>query len=264
MNSLAQSGELQFEAGVALEHGDRVVFTARLPGSFTVGSRDKTLAYLVVIVSFKGTIKVCCASLRAECANMTAMAWSEAKRGSTVERPLTFTIPHRGTLKAKLAAAHEGLALVETAFAREADEAERLAARYLDADEAKAIRDTLIPSVDSDGEPLTGSAKTRREVKVRVVREAWKIEARSFRDMGEERLVGTAWHLFNAWTRAADHGAEVNVPDKDGKTRTIEVRGLEGRKGSAAVRQEAQFTSALNGKLATLKFQAKQEILALC
>jgi len=264
MDSLAQSGELRYEAGFALEHGDRVVFTARLPGSFTVGRKDKTLAYLIVVVSFTGSVKVCCASIRAECANMTAMAFSEAKRNGTVEKPLSFTVPHRGTLAAKLSAAQDGLSKVEIAFKREEDEAARLAARYLDASEATAIIDTLIPKVDGDGEPLAGSAATRREVKVRVLREAWKTEQRSFAAMGDGHLVSSAWHLFNAFTRAADHGATVDVPDKNGKTRATEARGLEGRKGSAAVRREAQFASALNGKLARFKFEAKQELLALC
>jgi hypothetical protein len=263
MDALARDGELRYEAGFALAHGDRVVFTARLPSAFTVGKKDKSLAYLVVVVSFTGSIRACVTTIRAECANMTAMAISEATRNGTVEKPLAFTIPHRGTLATKLAAAQVGIAKTEQAFKRDALEAARLASKRVSKDEATAFISEMFPMVDSDGEALEGSAKTRQTVRVRVVRKAWETEKESFVRMGDTDLIGTAWHLYNAVTRAADHGATIDVPDKNGATRETAWRGLEGRKGTASERTERQFTSSLDGKLAKVKWAAKANLLAL-
>lgn len=264
MDSLVTDGTgLRYEAGFALGQGDRVVFTARLPGSFTLGKKDLTLAYMVVVISFTGSIRVVCTSIRAECANMTAMAVSEATRNGTVDKPLAFTIPHRGTLEAKLAAAHAGVAKVDTAFKRDGAEANRLANVRVDGDQIRAIVDSLFPKVDSDGEPLEKSAKTRREVRARVVFASLATEAESFRKMGDSDLIGSGWHAYQGFTRAADHGAIVDVPDVNGVTRETAWRGLEGRKGTAPERQERQFTSALSGKLAQVKWDAKAALLAL-
>lgn len=262
MDSLVSEGRLRFESAFALFGGDRVVFVARMPSAFTLGKADTTLAYLLTVIPFTGaaSVQILPTQVRVVCANTEALAKRQAKgkRAPNGAR-MAFSIRHSANLDARLVQAREHLAQFEDAFAAEAAEAEALASHVLNATEVERFLTEMFPEVDADGDKLDGGAATRREVRMRVVRESWQVERQSFDEIGERSLIGSAWHLLNAVTRAADHGAEISLP-KSGKTAH---RFLEGRKGDARARLERGFLSSVDGSLATFKASARGKLLAL-
>lgn len=271
LDSLVSEGQMLYESAFGQFDGNEEVFVCRLPSAFTLGKKDQTLAYLLVIVPFTGnkSIRILPTEVRVVCGNTKRAALSRVitrgKRKGEKERvALDFRLRHSGSLADRLAVAHKALATMETAFAASAANAERLASFAMTQDTTAAFIAEMFPTVDADGIALEKGKKTNREIRVRVLRQAWKTERESFRQMGDDSMIGSAWHLLNALTRAADHGAKVDVPDgKTGKTRTTEVRGLEGRKGSTQKRLDGHFASASGGALANLKTSAETLLLQM-
>lgn len=262
MDSLVSEGRIRYESAFALFGGDRVIFVARMPSSFTLGKADQTLAYMLTVIPFTGSasVQIIPTRVRVVCANTEALAKRQAqgKRAPNGAR-LAFNIRHSSNLDNRLAQARKHLAQFEDAFAIEAAEAEALASRVVTATEVERVLADMFPNSDADGNKLEGSAATRREVRVRVVREAWKTERETFERIGDSSMVGSGWHLLNALTRAADHGSQISHP----KTGKRVHRFLEGRKGDARARLERGFLSAVDGSLAIFKAKARTNLLAL-
>lgn len=247
LDSLVSEGSLQYESVFALAGGDHVVMACRLPGRFTLGRNDTTIQYVMVKVPFTGTdaITMCPTWVRVVCANTVAMAVREASRTAKAGEPVIFRLRHSANLDDRLAEAKAHLAKFDASLQVEASDAERLAGRTIARSEAEAFIADMFPATDSDGEPLKGRKATERERKVSVLRESWATERDTFRAIGEASMVGSAWHLLQAVTRAADHG------------------GLSRTRGDARKRAEAQYTSSLEGPNATLKARARTQLLAL-
>lgn len=262
LDSLVVEGALRYESAFALFGGDRVVFAARIPTSFTLGKRDTSLAYVMTVVPFTGaaSVSITPTAVRVVCANTESLALRQArgKKAANGAR-MTFSIRHSANLETRLAEARKHLAQFDAAFAAMANEAEALASHVVSAREVEAFLSEMFPEVDAEGKKLDGSAATRRDVRVRVVRESWQVERRTFDSMGERSLIGSAWHLLNALTRAADHGAEIAHP----KTGKAVHRYLESRKGDERARAERGFVSTVDGNMAALKTRARESLLAL-
>ncbi len=262
VDALVREGRMRYESAFALFGGDRVIFVARMPTSFTLGQADTTLAYVMTVVPFTGSASalVLPTRVRVVCQNTERMALrmangSRAPNGSL----MSFNIRHSPNLDARLAEARKHLAQFDEAFQAEAAEAERLASRVVTPGEVESFLHEMFPEVDTDGGKLDGSAGTRREVRLRVVREAWQVERRTFSEIGDTAMVGSAWHLLNAVTRAADHGATIKHPRTGAQVHRL----LESRKGDERARLEHGFLSTVDGNLATLKARARGKLLAL-
>jgi hypothetical protein len=260
LDSLAAEGVIRYESAFALFGGDRVVFLTRLPSAYTLGANDTTHAYLMCVVPFTGgdSILLLPTKVRVVCANTEGMAKRQAsgERAKSGAR-MVFNIRHSGNLDSRLLKARKHIAQFDAAFAAEAAEAEALASHRLQPSEAEAFMAEMFPS-EVNGEPLKGRAETTRDIKVRVVREAWKVERDSFHQINEPGMVGSAHHMLQAVTRAADHGATITHP----KTGEREHRNLERRVGEGRVRDERQFLSVVDGGLADLKARAARSLLA--
>lgn len=262
LDSLVSEGRLRYESAFSLFGGDRVVFVARMPSAFTLGKRDQTLAYMMVSIPFTGnaSVSVVPTKVRVVCQNTESLAKrvAQGQRAPNGAR-MTFNIRHSNKLDARLVQARKHLAQFEGAFAAEASEAEALASRVVTDREVESFVSAIFPKVDARGRKLEGRAATSRAVRVRVFQESWKIERRTFEEIGERSLVGSAWHLLQAVTRAADHGAAITHP----KTGKVQHRHLETRKGNERARVERGFLSSVDGGLADLKTQARESLLAL-
>ena len=262
MDSLVSEGRLRYESAFAMFGGDRVVFVARMPTSFKLGKRDETLAYLLTVIPFTGSasVQIIPTQVRVICQNTERLAKRQAKgkRAPNGAR-LAFNIRHSANLDTRLIQARKHLAQFEEAFAAEAAEAEALASHAVTSNEVERFLAEMFPEVDADGNKLEGSAATRREIRVRIVRESWNTERETFERIGERSLLGSAWHLLQACTRAADHGSKIAHPKSGERVH----RYLEGRKGNARARMERGFLSAVDGSLASLKAKARGRLLTL-
>ena len=244
LDGLVSGGQLQYESVFALKGGDHVVLVCRLPGAFTVGQSDMSLTYIMVRVSFTGndSIVMVPTCVRVVCANTVALALSSAQ-GSKAEsgKPLIFRLRHTASLDGRLDEAREHLASVDSLLTAKAERAETLAGTHVSKSASETFIRAMFAETTDDGEPLSKRQDTERERKVTVLRESWLTE----RSTMERSLVGSAWHMLNAVTRAVDHG------------------GLERRKGSDRARDENTFLSITEGTGAVLKSKAESLLLAL-
>ncbi len=261
-DSLVSEGKLRYESAFGQNDGNEIVFVCRLPESFTLGKKDKTLAYVLIIVPFTGNkaIVILPTGVRVVCANTKGMAKRDAKgKLAPNGECVTFRLRHSSNLDSRLVTAHKHLAQFDEEFRRAANEAEALASRVIVKGEAVQLLEDIFPKTGTDGKPLEGAKATNREIKVRVVLESFKAETKAFERMGESAMIGSAWHWLNAYTRAADHGATIEVPGQKG----TQWRPLEHTKGSDRQRQERGFLSAATGSLASMKGRAGNALLQL-
>ncbi len=244
LDNLVSDGQLQYESTFALKGGDHVVLVCRLPGAFKVGESDVSFTYIMVRVSFTGndSIVMVPTCVRVVCANTVALALSSGKGAKADSgKPLIFRLRHTASLDSRLTEAREHLASVDDLLTAKAERAGQLAETHVSESAAKSFISAMFAERTDDGEPLSKRQDTERERKVTVLRESWVAE----RSTMERSLIGSAWHMLNAVTRAVDHG------------------GLERRKGSDRARDENTFLSITEGTGAVLKAKAETLLLQL-
>lgn len=248
LDSLVREGSMQYESVFALNGGDQVVMVCRLPGAYTVGKSDKTLQFVMVRVPFTGaeSIAMVPTMVRVVCANTVAAAFQDAgQRGAAEGRPHIFRLRHTKGLTERLAEARQHLASFDQALQAEAEAADKLAGRALSKRESEWLLNTLFPIFDDDGTELSKRARAGRDRRVEALRGAWVTERDSFRELNEAALVGSAYHMLQAFTRAVDHGDLIR------------------RRGSARERAEKHYVSILEGAGAQLKIKARDKLLTL-
>ena len=194
VDDLVEEETIKYESAGSLKGGRTVWLLARMPKVVKVTENDELNQYILFTNSHDGSkaIRVLPTSVRVVCQNTLNLAIGRNRRSDEG----CLTIPHRGDLTKKLAAAREVLGVANKQFDRFTDTARILASAPFARHLQEQLVKELIPDVP------VGMNNTRRE------------NARE-RMMGlmtdtpqqVDGISGTAWAAFNAVTQYVDHVA---------------------------------------------------------
>lgn len=188
----AGSGEAHYTSAGSLLGGQRVFLTAKIGDSFTVAGDDAHDLYLLITNSHDGTQAFTAAitTIRAVCQNTVTLGLKSAKT--------KWSIRHKSDLKGKVQEARDSLKMsykYQDAFQ---DEVEKLLAVDINADQMKAIAESIVPP-----------AKFQHDKAVTGIMEVFEFE-KTVNDTGAK---GTGWAAYNAVTYWADWERKYQTED---------------------------------------------------
>lgn len=223
-----------FEIAGLLSGGSTFVMQAAMGGDVEIGKLpdgrpDTVRGYLTISTTHDGSrpTQIGFAMIRAECANMTALALSQAKKGKNF-----WSIPHVGDQDAKMRVVEKALGVARTAWHGFVDFARAAAQTPMDVEQFDAFALVLLPDRDVEDTNSNSTQRTNR-------RHMW----RGLFESGIGNGGATAWDAYNAITEWSNY--------------RLPLRGVEGDEATAARVEQALF-----GRSATLAAQAEIELRA--
>jgi phage/plasmid-like protein (TIGR03299 family) len=205
---LASDFGLQFEIAGLLRNGSQFVLQAKLGEPVVVGKlpdgRDDVVAgYLTLGTSHDGkrSTEIGFAAMRAECANMVAIAMQQSRDGRHYHR-----IPHLGDQTAKLDNVERILRQGFHTFDEFVAFAQAAAQTAMHVEQFDAFALQLVPDVE-------GTSNARRSSKRDELRELYQV------GIGNDGR--TAWDAYNAITEWANYRAPVRGARLDDAARNL-------------------------------------------
>jgi len=195
-DAIVGQGQAIFETAGALGKGERIFITAKMPNYIRIANTDDvTEVYVVLTSSHDGTGAVIAAitPIRIVCQNTLKLAMA-----NTICK---VAIRHTTSVEAKLAQAHQLLGITNSYT-------EKLKETF-NALSLKKVSDTQVKSLLVDLFPSEAKVETR----INNIREAVFNSYQT--GIGQEKVLGTAWGVFNGITHYLSHEKEY----KDGETK---------------------------------------------
>ena len=227
LDGLQQDGVMKYESVMALKGGRRVVLLARMPQVDTVAEGDSSLRYICFAMGHDGGmgIFIMPTSVRVVCANTLALA---------LESELKTHVKHTEHKDERLGEVAKWISQYNEKFTLFRDNAQKIASRQFNEDQAREYLMTLFPEPKADATD-------------RVKRNHTNLLDSIYGNLQHPSnqipsIKGSWWQLFNAVTYHVDHQGRYRVAE--------EVQNKD------AGRAEQRFLDVMHGSGAKLKDEA--------
>lgn len=212
LDALVGSGQAVWDTAISVKGGRIVAGLVSLgeAGIVVRGQKDRRYRYLTIINSHDGTapVRVFPTDVRVVCANTVALATS------TADRRLTVSIRHTGDINHKREQAAHTLAAASEHFQRYYEWLRALAEIEATPQRINETIDAIIPEPPSDA---SKRALNGRERAVALLTAGLREEVALLPQWTATGGGPSAYELWNAVTRAVDHGFSVARKRKHGR-----------------------------------------------
>lgn len=193
-DAIVGSGQAIFETAGVLGKGERIFISAKMPSYVRInGTDDVTETYAILTSSHDGTGAVICAltNIRIVCQNTLRLALKSATSKVSVR--------HTTNAEAKLVQAHTFLGIANTYTEQLNVTLNELA--------LKKVSDVQVKNLIADLFPSDAKVDTR----ITNIRES--VMNSYFTGIGQEKILGTAWGVYNGITHYLSHEKEYKSQD---------------------------------------------------
>lgn len=193
-DAIVGSGQAIFETAGVLGKGERIFISAKMPSYVRInGTDDVTETYAILTSSHDGTGAVICAltNVRIVCQNTLRLALKSATSKVSVR--------HTTNAEAKLVQAHTFLGIANTYTEQLNVTLNELA--------LKKVSDVQVKNLIADLFPSDAKVDTR----ITNIRES--VMNSYFTGIGQEKILGTAWGVYNGITHYLSHEKEYKSQD---------------------------------------------------
>lgn len=193
-DAIVGSGQAIFETAGVLGKGERIFISAKMPSYVRInGTDDVTETYAILTSSHDGTGAVICAltNVRIVCQNTLRLALKSATSKVSVR--------HTTNAEAKLVQAHTFLGIANTYTEQLNVTLNELA--------LKKVSDVQVKNLIADLFPSDAKIDTR----ITNIRES--VMNSYFTGIGQEKILGTAWGVYNGITHYLSHEKEYKSQD---------------------------------------------------
>jgi phage/plasmid-like protein (TIGR03299 family) len=207
LNTLAAEGGAHFETAGSLKGGRQTFLTMKLPEHFLVGGQDRHELYLAASNSHDGTspFTVMLTPIRIVCANTQSAAIRGAKH--------IFKIRHTSGATSRVQEARQILDLSFKYVEKFEAEANRMIEAELSEQDFRKILEELIVPSDAKSVQALKNAAARQQSVVELFKHSPTVE----------KVKGTRWAGYNAFTEYTDHFAPVQAKNGQDDARANRV-----------------------------------------
>ena len=212
-DAIVGQGQAIFETAGVLGVGERIFITAKLPNYIRIaGTDDITETYAILTSSHDGSGAVICAltNVRIVCANTLRLALK-----NTISR---VSVRHTTNAEANLAQAHKFLGISNQYTTRANEVFNSLSLKTVSDTQVKILVENLFPS------------ESKNDTRITNIREA--VMSSYFSGVGQNKIIGTAWGVYNGITHYTSHVKEY-------KDSSVKFENLVGDGASAKLNDKA-------------------------